>query len=800
MSTSLRAAGPPLRPATSDVPAGLAGWRAWLRDAWGLTRLRAPAPAVQASAARTAVSPAPAYPLPPRAAPIARFAPPRAPVDTWRLALRAGPDGAQAAALPAAATGTWCRFSLRLPPPLAAACVQLHIEAGNDPAAILPLPGRRRMRRAIVFVPAAATGVRLHLFGGTVAAPNLALRCARLSRPAAALALGAGRLPHLAAILLRGLFTAPRALPGRLRAELGAGAIEGVPPDPAADYALWIRLFEDGAPILPAGLSITVLVLHAAEAGAALAASLAAAATALAAFPTPAGATPAGPIAVGPVGVSLDRALAATRTDYVALLQAGEILPPHALARLAAEAAAHDRPALLYADEDRLTADGTRCDPQFKPAPSRSLMLSGVLATGVWLIRRDLLAAPAPAAPGASPGGPATAAPRLPPDIAHSAPAAAARPPGAPNAHAAQAWAEAVRLDAWLRLHEAGGAGATCHVPLVLTHRRADTEIAPPAVLAAAAQAHCARTGLPARIVPARPLQLRLAAPRAARPLVSLIVPSTCRTAYAASCLDAVLARTDYAELELVLVLARPGPPDAAQRRRLDRLAADPRVRPVLVDTPAFNFAAACNHGVAAARGDLLCLLNDDVTPRDPGWLAAMVGHLADPAVGVVGARLLYPDGTVQHAGILLRPDGTGSHWHRSLPATAAGYGGRARLAQEYAAVTGACLLTRRPLWDQLGGLDEAFATAFNDVDFCLRARAAGTGVVLAAEAELTHAELRSFGRHYGPGEAARNRADRARLLARFPTAFAADPFHSPNLSPWYGDGRALRFPPGEPT
>ena len=784
MSTSLRAAGPPLCPATRDVPAGVPEGRTWTLGRLG------------AAAARTAVAPAPIHPLPTPAAPVARFAPPpHAPAGDWRLTLLAGPDGALAAALPAAATGTWCRFSLRLPPSLAAACVQLHIEAGNDPAAILPLPGRRRTRRAIVFLPAAATGMRLHLFGGTTAAPDLTLRCTRLSRPAAALALAARRLPHLAAILLRGLFTAPRALPGRLRTELGAGATEGVPPDPAAAYGLWIRLFEDGARVLPAGPSITVVVLHASEAGAALAASLAAAATALAAFPTPAGAMPPGPIAVGPVGVSLDQALAAARTDYVALLQAGEILPPHALTRLAAEAAAHDRPAILYADEDRLTADGTRCDPQFKPAPSRSLMLSGVLATGVWLIRRDLLAAPA--APGAPPDGPATAAPSPLPAIAHSAPAAAALTPGAPNALAALAWAEAVRLDAWLRLHEAGGAGATCHVPLILAHRRADTETAPPAVLAAVAQAHCARTGLPARIVPARPLQLRLAAPRAARPLVSLIVPSTCRTAYAASCLAAVLARTDYAELELVLVLARPGPPDAAQRRRLERLAADPRVRPMLVDTPAFNFASACNHGAAAARGDLLCLLNDDVTPRDPGWLAAMVGHLADPAVGVVGARLLYPDGTVQHAGILLRPDGTGAHRHRSLPAGAGGYAGRALLAQEYAAVTGACLLTRRSLWDRLGGLDEAFATAFNDVDFCLRARAAGAGVVLAAEAELTHAESRSFGRHYGPGETARNRADRARLLARFPAAFAADPFHSPNLSPWYGDGRALRFPPG---
>ena len=458
-------------------------------------------------------------------------------------------------------------------------------------------------------------------------------------------------------------------------------------------------------------------------------------------------------------GPGLDQALAATKASHIALLQAGEILPPHALARLAAQAAEPGAPAILYADEDRLGPGGVRRDPLFKPAPSRTLMLSGVLATGIWLVRRDLLAAP-------------------------SCPAAAA-------------WAETLRLDAWLRLQEAGGAAASHRVPEILTHRRADTETAPAAALAEVARAHCARSGLPARILPGRPLRLRLAAPPSARPLVSLIVPSACRAAHVETCLTAVLDRTDYAALELVLVLARPGPPDPAQRRLLARLTADPRVRPVLVEAPTFNFAAACNRGAAAARGTLICLLNDDVAPRDPGWLAAMVGHLADPSVGVVGARLLYPDGTVQHAGVVLRPDGAGVHWHRFLPARAPGYGGRARLTQEYSAVTGACLLTRRTLWERLGGLDEAFATACNDVDFCLRARQVGAGVVLAAEAELTHAESQTFGHHYGPDEAPRSRADRARLLDRFPHAFRADPFHSPNLSPWYGGGRALRFPPG---
>lgn len=257
-------------------------------------------------------------------------------------------------------------------------------------------------------------------------------------------------------------------------------------------------------------------------------------------------------------------------------------------------------------------------------------------------------------------------------------------------------------------------------------------------------------------------------------PAVSLIVPSICRGRAARACLRAMAARTRYSDLELILVLAQPGPPDHAQRRFLAGFARDNRARTVIAPMPAFHFARACNRGADAARGALLCLLNDDVTPRDPGWLAAMAGHLADPAVGVVGARLLYPDGTVQHAGVTLCADGTGRHAYRFLPARAPGADGGALRSREVAAVTGACLLTRRTLWDRLGGLDESFASAFNDIDYCLRARQAGARTVIAAEAELTHAESRSFRRHYRADEAARNRADRARMLARFPAAFAA--------------------------
>ena len=236
----------------------------------------------------------------------------------------------------------------------------------------------------------------------------------------------------------------------------------------------------------------------------------------------------------------------------------------------------------------------------------------------------------------------------------------------------------------------------------------------------------------------------RSVAPRGPQPPVSLIVPSTARSGAVARSLRAVLDGTDYPALDLVLVLAQPDPPDAVQRRLIGRL--DPaRVRPLWLPTRRFNFAAACNHGAGVASGALLCLLNDDVAPRRPDWLARMADALAEPGTGVVGARLMYPEGGVQHVGIALGPDGACRHPHRFAAARGAWP------TQEVAAVTGACLLTPRALWQDLGGLNPAFPAAGNDVDYCLRARARGARVVLAGEAVLSHDESRSYSRHPPP-------------------------------------------------
>ena len=650
-----------------------------------------------------------------------------------QAATRADIEVRLADAAPGDQAGSWYRLPLDLPQGCTAALLWAETEAGQATARCLGFMPRGAGPAAgprVVFLPPETARLRLRIFGPDSAGPTPSVRRARRARPAAAWELGSRHASRVFGICVRGLCRDPRGLPARLRALLAALAEE----DAAASVrAIWPALAEahaaaEHALLAAAGEranwpSVAALVLGEAARSPALAATRAATAVALAALSPP---------------------RAAATADYLAVLQAGEIVAPHALALLAWEAFRRGGPPILYADEDRLDADGSRHDPIRKPAPGRLLMLSGTQTTGVWLIRRDLLAG------GLSQGTP---------------------------------WAETVRLDAWLRLHEADNAAAVCHLPWVLTHRRPDAESAPPGELAAVGAAHLARTGFPARLAPApgRTPRLRVSAPPGQRPKVALVVPSTCRGAHVRRCLGAVLAGTDYADFALVLVHAAPSPPDARQRRLIAALAADRRVRPLLLEAPRFNFAAVCNRAVAACDAPLICLLNDDVLPRDPDWLAAMVGHLADPAVGVVGARLLYPDGSLQHAGVALRPDGGAVHAWRFKPGAAAA----AVLSREVAAVTGACLLTRRRLWEQLGGLDAAYPSACNDIDYCLRVREQGYGVVVAGEAVLTHLESRSFGRHYGPAEAGRAAAERERLRRRFPAWFAADPFHpEPPLPP----------------
>ncbi|MCM3754839.1 glycosyltransferase, partial [Bacillus licheniformis] len=181
----------------------------------------------------------------------------------------------------------------------------------------------------------------------------------------------------------------------------------------------------------------------------------------------------------------------------------------------------------------------------------------------------------------------------------------------------------------------------------------------------------------------------------------------------------------------------------------------------------------------------ILCFLNDDVEAVEPGWLSEMVSHALRPDIGAVGAKLLYGDGFVQHAGVVMGIGGFASHAHRLYPATHPGYAGRARLVQNFSAVTGACLVMRRDVFHAVDGFDEDnLPVAFNDVDLCLRVREAGYRVLWTPYAVLHHYESYSRGDdQMSPEKRARFNREKNFMLYRWKTDLLNDPYYNQNLT-----------------
>jgi GT2 family glycosyltransferase len=216
----------------------------------------------------------------------------------------------------------------------------------------------------------------------------------------------------------------------------------------------------------------------------------------------------------------------------------------------------------------------------------------------------------------------------------------------------------------------------------------------------------------------------------------------------------------------------------------------------VLQDERPFNFAALNNLAADQTSSDFLCLLNNDIEVIQPDWLDELVSQLQRPDVGAVGAKLLFPNRTVQHAGVVLGMGGVGAHGHRGLAERERGYFGRASLAQELSAVTAACLLVRREAWRAVGGMDaDKLAVAYNDVDFCLRLSDAGYRIVFTPFALLLHHESVSRGDDRTPEQRRRFEQEVATMHQRWGESLQQDPYFNPNLSLTSSD-YVLAWPP----
>ncbi len=335
----------------------------------------------------------------------------------------------------------------------------------------------------------------------------------------------------------------------------------------------------------------------------------------------------------------------------------------------------------------------------------------------------------------------------------------------------------------------AAGAAPIRHWPEVLL-RRGPQDVAPwrDGFDAAAVRAALAADGRGA-VLDARRITWPVPQPA---PLVSVIIPTRDHAALLRPCVEGLLHRTDWPALEVIIADNGTAEPEALNL--LEELARDPRVQILPCPGP-FNYSAINNRAVRAAKGQLLLLLNNDTEVRHPDWLRRMAALALRPEIGAVGARLLYPDGRIQHQGVALGLGGVAGHEFMLNAPDAAGPADALRMTRTVSAATAACLLMRREVFDAAGGLDEdGLKIAYNDVDLCIRIGQLGLRLLVTPEAELLHKESASRGDDMSPAHRARWEGECRIMLERWGSLLAADPFWPTQASLRHAGGHALHW------
>jgi ADP-heptose:LPS heptosyltransferase/GT2 family glycosyltransferase len=420
------------------------------------------------------------------------------------------------------------------------------------------------------------------------------------------------------------------------------------------------------------------------------------------------------------------------RAQLVMLLSPGDLLGCDALLELAIASGLHPEADFFYADERRRSPTSGEVEAFFKPQWSPELLLATNYIGRAWCAEPDLLE-------------------RVGDGLGH--------------------WRRFGEYDLVLRSTEA--ARGIRHVPRVLCERGA-AAIDPPAREREALMRAMARRGIEGNMAegcaPGYYQSLRRSGDR---PLVSIIMPTGGNLPLISTCLPGLFERTDYRNFELIILHNTSTKPEVFPY--LETVARDPRVRIIDSQGP-FNFSRICNLGAAAAKGEFLLFLNDDIEVIEPHWLDALLAQAERPQVGAVGARLLYPDGKIQHAGMFWDGKG-GRHAFRFAPRSDPGYFGLAATARNVLCVTGACLMMRRAWFEAIGRFDEGHSVINNDVDLCLRCWSNGGRVVYEPAATLVHHELAS--RADMPDD-----YDEPHFASRWGELLAAgDPFYHPRLA-----------------
>ena len=464
----------------------------------------------------------------------------------------------------------------------------------------------------------------------------------------------------------------------------------------------------------------------------------------------------------GGIAQATNDALALAQGEYCAFLDQDDTLARDALLSMVEAIAESPRAVLFFSDEDKLDAAGQRTNPFFKPEWDGEWIRTTNCVLHLLVVRTGTLRVVGGLALGID---------------------------------GAQDW------DLVLRVAEVAGRAGIRHVPRVLYHWRelpgstAAAMFEKPQLVAAQRRVitetlrRRGEAGEPRLGVGGWRIEYGLPNPR---PLVSIVIPTRDRVDLLRSCIASIHARTSYHPYEIVVVDNDSQEPQA--RVYLDQLARTGEARVVPYVKP-FNYAAQCNLGVQHARGAMIALLNNDIEVLTPGWLDELVGLAARPGVGLVGATLYYPNGTLQHAGVVLGLNGVGDRPWIGTPRGFAGPYGRARAVREVSAMITACAVVSRERYLGAGGMNEMLAVSCNDLDLCLRLTRDGCRHLVTPHAELIHRESASRGYADGPVNEELCRTEEARFAELWQQELARDPLYNPNLT-LKGNAYALAWPP----
>lgn len=440
--------------------------------------------------------------------------------------------------------------------------------------------------------------------------------------------------------------------------------------------------------------------------------------------------------------------------DFLAFADHDDELTPHAL--FACVKAMNDHPGIqvLYSDEDKMTMDGHKLfQPHFKPDYNPDLLCTVNYICHFFVVSRKVLDQ---------------------------------------VGLLRKEYDGAQDYDLIFRCVEAVKEEEIYHIPKILYHWRSHEESTaenPESKAYAfdagkrAIEAHYERTGIRGKVLQGEFLGLyRTKFLRDYDPLISIIIPNKDHIEDLKRCMDSIEEKSTYRNYEYIIVENNSTEPETFQYYK-ELEASNPKAKVVYWDGE-FNFSAINNYGAAFAKGEYFLLLNNDTEIINPDCLEELLGYCMRKDVGAVGARLYYEDDTIQHAGVVIGFGGIAGHCFVLQPRGTTGYCHRIICAQDYSAVTAACMMVKRAAYEQVGGLSEELKVAFNDIDFCMKLRKEGYLIVYNPYAELYHYESKSRGLEDTPEKVARFNREIAIFEKRWPDILRdGDPYYNPNLT-----------------